>query len=71
MAEAKLIAENEYGVELRYARRKADVWPGYDETFPLGKAGYWLGTHQDHRYLGRTRDVLAPALLSMYGLREV
>lgn len=53
--DAKLIQENEHGLELRHASRKSDTWPGYDKSLPLGKAGYWLGTHRDHQYIGRSQ----------------
>lgn len=49
--DAKLIRTTEY-VELRYAARKSDTWPGYHDTAPLGKRGYWVGTHGLHTYLG-------------------
>lgn len=54
MKDAKLLMENRHGVELRHASRKTDTWPGYHESLPLGKAGYWMGTERDHRYLGRS-----------------
>jgi hypothetical protein len=53
--DAKLVRGNENGVELRngQASRKAQTWPGYHESAPLGRAGYWIGTHQSHEYVGR------------------
>lgn len=53
---AKLLDTNQHGAELRYASRKAQTWPGYHGTSPLGKAGYWFGTEENHRYLGRNPD---------------
>ncbi len=64
--DAKLIRENDHGVELRRASRKAQTWPGYHESAPLGKAGYWLGTHQSHEYLGR--DMPDDSYLEFYGM---
>lgn len=52
---AKLIATNPHGLELRYARQKTDTWTGYDESLPLGKVGYWAGTERTHVYLGRNK----------------
>ena len=66
MEDAKLIMENEYGVELRHATRKAQTWPGYHESLPLGKAGYWVGTDRNHLYLGRYLPT--PDELEFYGI---
>lgn len=66
--DARLIRENEHGLELRLATRRAQTWPGYHESAPLGKAGYWIGTHRSHAYLGRTKP--SERQLEFYGLGE-
>ncbi len=64
--DAKLVRENENGVELRRASRKAQTWPGYHESAPLGRVGYWIGTRQSHEYLGR--DMPDDSYLEFHGL---
>jgi len=44
--DAKLIATNDCGLELRRATRKAQTWPGYD--CPLGRCGLWAGNSRRH-----------------------
>ena len=51
--EAKTLKKNLYGVRLVYATRLASCWPGFDTSCQLGLRGYWIGTDQWHRYLGR------------------
>lgn len=66
--DAKLITENEFSVQVRYARRKSDTWPYW--SAPLGLAGYWLGKHEHHTYIGRTRADAAYRL-EMYGFEDL
>lgn len=58
--DAKLIACVD-GKELRKATRADQTWPGYDTSCPLGRIGFWLGTHRSHRRLrwGEAREILA------------
>ena len=44
--DAKLIGITTYGLELRRATRKAQVWPGY--SCPLGRCGLWVGNDRRH-----------------------
>jgi hypothetical protein len=49
-------------IELYLAHTPQDTWPGYDDSCPLGKRGYWLGYHEHHIYLGKrkpTKEKLA------------
>lgn len=68
MPEAKLIRQSPRGLELRLAGRRRDTWPGWEANMPLGKAGYWLGTHGDHVYLGRTKGDLPENLEEAFNL---
>lgn len=45
-------------IEIRYATRKSDTWPGYHETCPLGKKGFWAGTEQEHKHIGTRKEDL-------------
>lgn len=47
--EAKLIATNPHGQELRRAVSLQDCWPGY--AIPLPKKGLWFGNCLDHRWI--------------------
>ena len=42
--------------DLYYARKKTDTWPGYHESNPLGKKGYWYGTTMVHKHIGVSKD---------------
>ena len=44
--DAKLIGTSTHGLELRYATRKTQVWPGYD--CPLSRCGLWVGNGRRH-----------------------
>jgi hypothetical protein len=63
---AILIGTTDGGLELRLATSPLAVWPGYHESAPLGCAGYWLGTHRKHDYLG-TDETAARAELAYWG----
>jgi len=54
--DAKLIVETPDGKEIRYANKRNETWPGYHETAPLGKRGFWYGDHQLHKYIGVSHD---------------
>ena len=49
---AELIRWNKYGMELRHAENETDTWPGCDESCPLPKPGYWIGTYKHHEHVG-------------------
>lgn len=51
--DAKLIGYNEHGLELRHCTSKAQTWPGYHESAPLGKTGLWAGNAQRHTLVSR------------------
>lgn len=53
-SDAILKSVNEHGVELRFANKKTNTWPGWHT--PLGKRGFWVGTSQNHKYLGVSPD---------------
>ena len=40
-------------IDLYFAHTGQETWPGYD--CPLGHAGYWLGTHEFHVFLGESQ----------------
>lgn len=58
------IDRNEHGLELRWAGRKSDTWPGWFS--PLGKRGYWLGNEREHTYQGRTDPRWRRGFADMY-----
>lgn len=51
-------------VDLYFARTKKDTWPGYDSSCPLGKRGYWVGSHEYHRYLGPEKSAEVLSMLA-------
>ena len=53
--DAKFIMETEEGLSIYYARTKKDTWPGYDESCPLEKKGYWYGRHGRHIHVGMSK----------------
>ena len=48
--QARLIARNKDGLELRKATRKSQSWD-YNSTVALGSCGYWVGDSQSHRQI--------------------
>jgi len=54
--DSKLVFENSYGVQIRYANTKSSTWPGWSETAGLGKKGYWVGSFEEHRYIGNSKE---------------
>ena len=54
---ATLIESGKNGLELRRAARKSETWPGYADSFPLNRAGYWIGTHRKHYYVGQSKKI--------------
>lgn len=55
MKDAKLIQAWSFSwgeTELRYnPKRNGSTWPGYHESAPLGKKGYWYGNHRSHEWI--------------------
>jgi len=55
MADARYAGEiiwpDGHEVEVYYASSTSDTWPGYHESCPLGKVGYWIGTHRQHCHI--------------------
>jgi len=43
-------------IDLYRAGRKTDCWPGWYS--PLGRAGYWGGTHEKHLHYGREKTAI-------------
>ena len=70
--DAKLISEIEFGVQLRFANRKSDTWPGYPKTCPLGYRGYWVGTYRSYRYIGPSLyDVSVPEMPNFDRIKDI
>ena len=36
--------------DVREAKSVLDTWPGYHQSSPLGRAGFWAGTHASHSH---------------------
>ncbi len=58
MADATHIEDWGGDTEIRYARYKSDTWPGFHETCPLGKKGFWHGNDMMQKYIGHTNASL-------------
>lgn len=49
-------ARNGRTLELRYACKQSDYWPGQGKPYALGKAGYYQGHENAQDYITRTRE---------------
>lgn len=53
MDDARLVGITPDGLEVRICTHRGQTWPGWHESVPLGRIGYWVGTARDHRVVPR------------------